>query len=277
MIFSKHIPYFALALSGSLFVAQAAIAQDGFLPGLLSADGELDDPNPDLIVSVRGGASYAPSYFGADHYDVDPSGSFRIDFVRLPIALTFGSSAAVGFNQGFGLLGSANYISKRNSSEYSEIRGLDDVDATMELGFGLGYEQENYRVFAKARYGFLGHKAIVGDVGADLIARPIQGLTLTIGPRVDFGQDKYADTYFGVSQSESAASGLKAYTADGGIISAGLEMTALYQFNPLWGVRAKFTWDRLTNDAGNSPIAKQGDDDQYRINLQLVRRISIKF
>lgn len=277
MIFPNHTAYVTVALSGFLVMAQAANAQDSFLPGFLSAGGALDNPDPDLVFSIGGGASYAPSYFGSDDYDVDPSGTFRFDYVRFPNGFTFGSANSIGFNQGFGLLGSANFVSKRNSSKYSEINGLDDVDATMEFGFGVGYEQENYRAFANARYGFFGHEAFVGDIGLDYIARPIQGLTLTIGPRVDFGTDKYADTYFGISQSESTASGLQAYSADGGIISAGIEMTALYQFNPRWGVRGRFTWDRLSNDAGNSPITKQGDDDQFRIKLDLIRRISIDF
>ena len=277
MKFPKHILSSVVALSGCLFMAQAAHAQDAFLPGLLSAGGTLDDPDPDLVMTIGAGASYAPAYFGSDDYELSPSGTFRFDYVRFPNGFTFGSGNTVGFVEGFGLRGSANYIGKRDSSEHDEINGLDDVNRTLELGLGLGYEQANYRVFANARYGFFGHKSFVGDAGADLIVRPIQGLTLTAGPRMNFGSNKFANTYFGINQTESAASGLAEYSADGGLMSAGVEITALYQFNPRWGVRADLTWDRLTNDAKDSPITQQGDDDQFRIKLVLVRRISIDF
>ncbi len=277
MTFVKTILHSAAALSCCLLTVQAVSAQDAVLPGLLSAGGVLDDPDPDLVMTIGAGAAYAPAYFGSDEYEVGPTGAFRFDYVRFPNGFTFGSGNTVGFVEGFGLRGSANYIGKRNSSDYSEIDGLDDVDATLELGLGLGYEQANYRAFANARYGFFGHNAFVGDAGVDLISRPVQGLTLTAGPRINFGTDKFADTYFGISDAESAASGLAAYSADGGIISAGVEVTALYQFNPRWGLRADFTWDRLTNDAADSPITKQGSDDQFRVSLRLVRRISINF
>lgn len=277
MTFYKHAMRCAAALSCCLLTVQSVSAQDNVLPGLLSAGGVLDNPDPDLVLTIGGGASYKPAYFGSDEYEFGPSGTFRLDFIRFPNGFTFGSGAAVGFIDGLSLLGSSNYVSKRNSSDYSEIDGLDDVDTTLELGFGLGYEKDAYRVFANARYGFFGHEAIVGDVGVDLIARPIQGLTLTAGPRLNWGTGKYADTYFGVSQDEAVASGLTAFSADGGIMRAGVEITALYQFNPRWGVRGVFNWDRLTNDAASSPITKQGSEDQYRIKLELVRRVSINF
>ena len=47
---------------------------------------------------------------------------------------------------------------------------------------GIGYEQAQYRFFADARYGFFGHEAFVGQIGADIIARPVDGLTVTFPP-----------------------------------------------------------------------------------------------
>ena len=146
----------------------------------------------------------SPAYFGSDDYELGPDVAFRIDYLRLPFGLEFGSVRTVGFQTGFGLQGSARYIGKRDSSESEDIRGLEDIDWSFELGLGVGYEQRNYRVFADARYGVIGHHSWVGQVGADGIAYPIDGLTLTLGPRLDFGDRRFTDTYFGISASESA-------------------------------------------------------------------------
>ena len=45
---------------------------------------------------------------------------------------------------------------------------------SVEAGLGLGYEQRNWRAFADVRYGFVGHNAWVGELGADAIAYPIE-------------------------------------------------------------------------------------------------------
>lgn len=266
------------AIAGALLLGSEGRAQDqGILPGLLSAGGVLDNPDPDVVFSIGVGAGGRPAYFGSDEYEYGATGSFQFDYVRFPNGFTFGSTNAVGFALGTSFVGSARYIRERDSSDYSDIDGLDDVGTTMELGFGVGYQQESYRGYAAARYGFFGHEAFVGELGADYISRPVRGLTLTVGPRIELGDSKFTDTYFGISPEESVASGLDSYSAGGGLYSAGLEATALYQFNPLWGVRGRLNWSRLLDDAADSPITLAGDDDQFRIKIELIRRISLDF
>jgi outer membrane scaffolding protein for murein synthesis (MipA/OmpV family) len=246
-------------------------------PGLLSAGGLLDNPDPDLVLSIGAGLGYSPAYPGSGDMEFGPSATFRFDFVRFPNGLTFGSSQSVGFEEGFGLRGSGRYIGARKSADHPELAGLNDVDWTLELGMGVGYERSNYRVFGDVRYGFHGHEGFVGQIGGDLIARPVEGLTLRFGPRVDFGDSNYSNAYFGITPAESLASGLPAYSAGSGLVSAGLEFNAIYQFNPRWGIQGRVRWNRLLGDVADSPITLQGDDDQLSISVNLVRRISLNF
>lgn len=261
-------------------IAFGASAQDAAYspkPGLLSAGGMLDDPDPDLVLSIGAGVGYSSAYPGSGDMEFGPTGTFRFDFVRLPGGLTFGSTRSVGFEEGFGLRGSARYIGSRNSADYIELTGLNDVPWTLELGLGVGYEQRNYQVFGDVRYGFHGHNGFVGQLGADLISRPVEGLTVSFGPRVDFGDSTYSNTYYGITAAESLASGLPAYAAGSGLVSAGLELNAIYQFDPRWGIEGRVRWSRLLDDAANSPITLQGDDDQLSITVNLVRRIAVNF
>jgi outer membrane scaffolding protein for murein synthesis (MipA/OmpV family) len=245
-------------------------------PGLLAAGGAFDNPNPDVVVTVRAGVEVSPSYFGSKDYSVGPDLAARIDFLRLPGGFTYGSSRTVGFRQGWGLQGSFRYIGGRDGDD--ELAGFDDVPWSAEVGLGVGYEQRNWRAFTDVRYGVVGHNSWVGELGADAISYPVEGLTLTAGPRLSFGTDSFARTYFGVSNEESAANGeLPVYTAHGGLLGAGVEVGARYLFNERWGVEGAANWQRLVNSAADSPITEQGDDDQYSVRIGITRRISLDF
>ena len=163
---------------------------------------------PTSSMTLRAGVQVSPAYFGSDDYELGPDLAARFDYVRFPGGFEYGSSRTVGFRTGWGIQGSFRYIGEREGDD--EIEGLDDVPWSAEAGLGVGYEQRNWRAFTDVRYGFVGHNAWVGEIGADAIAYPIEGLTLTAGPRLEFGTDSFAQTYFGISPEESAASGLDA-------------------------------------------------------------------
>ncbi len=272
---------FAAAFSGAFFAVPAHADEDeGGLPPALEFIVEneyIDAENPDFVATVRAGVAVSPAYLGSSEYELGPSAALRLDYVRFPGGFEYGSGDAVGFRRGLGLRGSVGYIGKRDSDDYEEIEGLDDIDRAFEAGFGIGYEQRNYRVFADVRYGFIGHHAWVGDVGADAIAYPIEGLTLTLGPRISLGDARFADEYFGVSEEESARSGIEAYDAEGGVLGAGVLLEARYQFNERWGLEGSAEYTRLMNDAAESPIAESGSEDQYEFRFSLTRRISLDF
>ncbi|MDW4551543.1 MipA/OmpV family protein [Defluviimonas sp. D31] len=259
-----------LAMSG------AASAQDASA-GVLDAGGALDAANPDLVVTLGLGVGAAPAFPGWDDYNFGATGTFRFDFVRFPNGFTWGSLGSVGYREGFGLYGSAGYIGKRDVSDYPELAGLDDVDWTLELGIGVGYEMQNYRAFGDIRYGFNGHEGFVGTLGADWVTRPTDALTVSVGPRLGFGDDTYSSAYFGVTPANAAGGTLPVYDASGGLVSAGIELRSTYQFNELWGIEGRATWNRLLNDAADSPITQLGDDDQYRLSVNIIRRISLDF
>ena len=68
------------ALLASTLIPTATLAQETALAG-----------SPDLIFTLRGGASVAPGYFGSTDYEVGPDGSFSLQYLRLG-KLEFGSA-----------------------------------------------------------------------------------------------------------------------------------------------------------------------------------------
>jgi outer membrane scaffolding protein for murein synthesis (MipA/OmpV family) len=242
-----------------------------------AAQGILDSPDPNVILTFGLGAGFTPAYPGSDDLVLRPSGTLRVDFFRLPNGFTYSSLGSTAVRQGFGLYGSARYIGGRDVSEYPDLTGLDDVPWTFEAGLGIGYEFPNYRVFGDVRYGFHGHESFVGTLGADLIARPSEKLVVRFGPRAEFGSDSYASTYFGVTPSEAAAGSLSAFDAEGGLMGAGLELWAVYSFNERWGIEGRAGWLRLLNAAADSPVTKVGSADQFRAIMILTRRVNLDF
>jgi outer membrane protein len=232
---------------------------------------------PDVIFTLRGGGAVTPEYFGSDEFRFGPEIGFSLNYLRLPGGYSFGSTDPDFVRTGLAPHASFRYIRERTSSDSPELDGLDDVDTSVELGLGLSYGQRHYRVFADARYGVIGHNAWVGELGADMIIYPTDRAKLWLGPRVFLGSDDYSATYFGVTAAEAAASGLSAFAAEGGVVSAGLEVGMTYQLNDRWGVEGVITYDRLLNDAADSPITALGSEDQVGLRIGLTRRITLDF
>jgi MipA family protein len=223
------------------------------------------------------GIGAAPDYFGSDDVSFGATGVLRLDYLRLPGGIEFGSVGVPGLVTGFGPRGSVRYIGSRRASNNPELRGLDDVDRTLEVGLGLGYDAEFARAFADVRYGFGGHEGFAGEVGADALLYPMENVIVNLGPRAAWGDGDFMGTYFGISDRESAASNLPAFNASSGFYAVGVEVGARYQFSPAWGVEGRVTYDYLVNDAADSPITDMGSRNQIGGRVMITRSISLGF
>lgn len=234
-------------------------------------------PTPDLIFRLGAGVSYGPAYFGSNDDEAGPTGSFSLQFLRAG-GRSVGSETGEP-RYGFAPRASFRVISKRSAKDHAELTGMKDVPLSVEVGFGLGYTSRNFEAFGNLRYGAIGHEAWVGELGADLVLRPSDRLTLKAGPRIVVGSNKYNSTYFGVTAAESAASAgaLAAYNPGSGVVSAGIEVGAVYALNDTWSINGSVRYDRFQNDAKDSPIVAQGSADQVRVIIGASRLFSFNF
>lgn len=232
----------------------------------------LAQEGPRFAFSLRGGVEARPGYFGSDEVTVGPDLGFSFGYLSAG-PLSFGNPDPDALSQGLRFGGSFRYIGERSADDYEELQGLDDVDAAIELGGAIRYTESWWDAFAEIRYGVTGHESLVADLGMDFIARPSDRLTLRAGPRLFLAGDDYAATYFGVTGSESDASA--PFEAEGGVLSAGVEVTADYRLSDLWGIEAGVRFDRLKNDAADSPIT--AEDDQVTAFLGVTRRFALGF
>ncbi|SPJ24790.1 MipA/OmpV family protein [Palleronia abyssalis] len=266
---------FATAATLSL-LAPAAFAGDLTLPMAEPAPvyaAPAPAASPNLVFTLSGGIAVKPEYFGSEDYTVGPSFGFGLNFVDIG-PVNFGSADPYYQAEGLGLRGSFRYVDERSEDDSPELAGLDDVDETYELGLGVGYQSVRFDAFLDVRYGIGGHESFVGEVGADVKANPSERLTLSAGPRLLFGTDDYASTYFDVDEATST---LSQYDADGGLMTAGVEVGAKYRITDNWGVQGALTYDRFVGDAKDSPIVQQGSEDSYGLSVGLTRRITLDF
>lgn len=225
--------------------------------------------------SLTGGASVAPSYFGDDSHQLTPSGSFGFSGLRFGRLQLGDPDDQRRFAPGTGLRGAFRYIAKREGDD--ELAGLNDVEASVELGLGLQHTAEFWQVYGDLRYGVIGHSAFAGEVGANALYRAENGLVLNAGPRVEFGNSRFARTYFGVTASEAAQSSLSAYAPSGGVHSLGVEVGAYQPLTDAWGITGSVRYDRLRGDAAASPIVKQGSRNQLAVTVGLTRHFDLRF
>lgn len=232
-----------------------------------------------LSFSLTGGAGVAPRYFGADDYRVSPAGRLGFTGLRVGSVQLGDPDGPARFVKGTRVRGALRYIPERKGRD--ELAGLKDVDAALEIGLGLHHAAEWWEIYGDLRYGVIGHNAIAGEIGANLIYRADDGLTIFAGPRADFGNARFARTYFGMTDAEAAAlpagSDLAAYRPSGGFHSVGMEVGAYQPLSADWGISGMVRYDRLRGDAAASPIVQQGTRNQISAEIGLTRHFNLRF
>lgn len=148
---------------------------------------------------------------------------------------------------------------------------LPKVGFTVEAGAFAQYAlSEQFRLRGELRKGLGGHRGLIANVGADVVARKNDAWQFSIGPRLTFADDKYQSAYFSVAPEASAASGLPVYIAEEGLQSVGATAGYLQQLAGRWGFSSYVKYDRLVGDAADSPIVRQlGSRNQFSGGIAL--------
>lgn len=229
-----------------------------------------------LNFSLRGGIAAVPSYPGSDSTDAVVDGGFTFGALKWG-GIDFGTGIGNAPKNGLSLGGAFKVIGSRDAEDDPELAGLEEIDTAVELGLSLTYRQPGWQAFGQLRQGFGGHDGVTGTIGADAIFRPSDRITITAGPRLNLGDGDYANTYFGVTGAEAATSRFGAFDAGGGLLGAGVQVQGTYELNDDWALEGLLSYERLQNDAADSPITQQGSEDQWRLSIGVSRAFTLRF
>jgi outer membrane protein len=273
--------YARQTLSGLLLAAAGAIAA---FPDAVTAQTAVTLPAPPfelpLVPPVSGnwtvmvgvGGEYKPDFEGAKRNTLSPVPIFSIrragstEQFRGPrdgasIALiAFGDLRA-------GPVG--KFVASRKANSYSELNGLGDVNAVIELGGFVEYFPVDwFRARVELRQGFGGHHGVVADVSADVIVPVMQRFTVSGGPCFTWESTNATSPYFGIDAVQAMATGLPAFNAKGGAHSIGAGAQVSYRINPQWEVHSYIEYQRLLGDAAASPLVTlRGSPNQTTIGI----------
>ncbi len=223
-------------------------------------------------VMVGVGGEYKPDFEGANRSMLSPVPIFSIR--RAGSAEQFRSprdSASIALID-FGDLRAGpvgKFVASRKANSFTELNGLGDIGATVELGGFLEYFPVDwFRTRVETRQGFGGHHGVVADFSADAIVPIIQGLTFSAGPRFTWESTKATAPYFGIDAIQAMASGLPVFNAKGGAHSVGAGAQLSYRVNPQWEVHSYVEYQRLLGDAAASPLVTlRGSANQTTVGI----------
>ncbi|MDX2222369.1 MAG: MipA/OmpV family protein [Rhodospirillaceae bacterium] len=224
------------------------------------------------------GLGATPEYEGATDRQTIPFIAARVSFGKRYLALD-------------GLTAQANLIASRTweagpavafifgrngSVKNSAVALLPEIDDAVHAGF---FVARNWSGIAAANDTISAAVQLtkdVSDVYDGWMLIPSMSYShemsdrITVSYKVSFGivSDKYAQTYFSVSQNDAAKSGLSSFTAAGGVKDAGFTFGWTYAIGANWSVNGFSDYRRLLGDAAKSPIVKKGGDaDQFSVGL----------
>ena len=244
-----------------------AIAFSSFMAVSFSAHAQ-DKPaqEPESTAVVGAGVFYAPEYLGAKKNRFGPAlyGEYQNKngfFVSTVRGIGFGKkiddfelSAALGYRAGRedsrdsktlfssdDLKGMGNIPGSVTTNLHAGTSFAGGIKATFDANLALSH-RENGNV-----YNF-GLSAPVYQTSSDKVE---------LGGTVSYSDGKYNQTNFGVTATQSANSGYKAYTAKAGFSQALGTVSWTHAIDKNWSVRSAAGVSQVLGDAADSPLTKK--------------------
>jgi len=225
--------------------------------GLAAAD--------DNVLTLGAGIAATSRYSGSDKLQAAPV--LAIDY-QMANGFYASTMRGIGYGQNFGRLqlnGALAYRGERTDKEEVNFGGRQGSDKLKGMGVIKGSATAVLGAGLTIMDGLvLGLQAEVPLSHRENGSRSSLGLTYTllndqannvsVSGGANFADKKYAQTYYGVTASQSARSGFKEFAAKAGVFEATFSTSWQHRLNQQWCVTSMLGVSRLTRDAAKSPI-----------------------
>jgi outer membrane protein len=292
----SHSPHVLACLLLSAFAAplaaHAQIVTPAPDPNQL-AERTSDERRNDREVEIGLFSAYTPVFLGSKDYQLVAGPNIQVRYGRAFFSMQDGLGydvirsggwrvgPAIGFRQGRRENG--NSIFKIAGDRSNALLGLGNVEATAEAGGYVGYQSGKFAAKIDVRQALSGGQGLIATLGLHYLAAiPLssasdaQPIRIALGPRLMVVDDKYNQTYFGVTAIQSARSGLRQYNANGGLLSAGVGLSAHVPLTERISGAVLMGYDRLTGDAARAPlVADRGSRSQATVGLGLTYKFGL--
>jgi outer membrane protein len=231
---------------------------------------EKDAPSV-YIVEVGGYGVFAPRYEGAKSYivgfrpifDIHEAGD-RVWYSTPDDAFTIDLFETSNFR--FGLAGDFS-LQSRYHNENIDFR-IGKAELVLLGGvFAEFYPVSNLRTRVEVLQAVTGYEGMTVNLSADYIWKPTEPLTLSIGPRLQFVDDNYASDLFSTRVAIAKKKYVK-YNAEGGVHSAGAQLTGNYDWTSSLSTKFFVNYSELLGDASDSPrVDLKGSSSQFTVGI----------
>ncbi len=265
MIFLKTLRTTALTLTslplGAVVFAPAFAADLAKSDRIAGPEGNFDNSRyssgKDWSITVGAGGIYAPKYEGSD----------KMEFGAVPIvSAQFGEMLSIDqsgitlnlLNQGGFRLGvTGGYdAGRKEKDDRKNLRGLGNVKAGGVVGGVIAYEFEPFEVYANVNKTIGGNEGLTATIGAS-VSHKFDRIVVGADLSATWADDKYMTSYFGVTQAQSARSGLRRFNAKSGFKSVDASASVSYLLTENWTITGMGGVGILLGDAKDSPISKK--------------------
>jgi outer membrane protein len=233
-------------------------------------------------VSLGAGALISPNYMGDNAYALSV-----VPYIRTTYSDKFFASVQEGI--GYNLINTKNFRAgplasiefgrdeetggpfRVSGSDTNDLIGLGDVDTSISLGGFAEYDLGQLTANLKLGQALNGHEGLTGEIGLSYKG-VLKGygppVIYSIGPRMNYGDEQYMQTFFGVNAEQATASGLTVFEADGGFLSYGISANAIIPMTDNVTLTVFSSLSRLSGDAADSSLVRErGSRDQAFFGL----------
>ena len=235
---------------------------------------------PENLNAVGAGFGFSPEYEGADEYEFGVAPAFILKFGNrfLEVAGNYANWNILD-HEVFQLGPSLMYrYGREDDIDDDVVRQIHTVDNSVEIGLFSGFVVADKR---DARRLWGARMEIQGDIsdGHDgfllhLTARsfwPVsRAVVLGISGGITYASDNYMSSYFGVTATDSASSGLPVFDADAGIKNLFVQPMVLVSLSQNWHIGMGARIKTLISDAKDSPVV-----DMRGASLQVIGGIGV--
>lgn len=166
-------------------------------------------PEPTWATYIGGGGALQPVFEGSNHYYVQPAPILEVHYLDRAF-LSVGEGVGVNILRGklyrAGI--AVAYDLGRNQRDDPRLRGLGNIGPAPEPKLFADFALLPLIVDLDIRHGIAGHGGLIGDVGAHVPVPLASNLFVFPGLSFTFADQHYMQSYFRVSPSQAAESGL---------------------------------------------------------------------
>ncbi|TAL04207.1 MAG: MipA/OmpV family protein [Rhodospirillaceae bacterium] len=153
----------------------------------------------------------------------------------------------------------------RHASDSPALKGLGNIGVAVELGGYVSVRVGRVKFDAEMSQDIAdGHHGADLDLHSSLVLYRNDKLTIAPDIVLTWATARYMKSFFGITQTQSNASGLPVFRAGSGFKNATLSLLGNYDLSAHWSLLANIGYKRLLGDAAASPLIKlRGSADQW--------------